>query len=718
MALGNITLRSTSSSSVVNLKANVDASIDIVNRPLTHEEVDLNFLEIGESVKANLISNYTTSDLAEGTRLYYTDARVGTYLSGTAKFSDISNIDSATASDDRFHIYYDHSTTSLKFGQMTNTDYLPEGSTNLYYTDARWDTRLSAKTTSNLAEGTNLYYTDARWDTRLGTKSTTDLTEGTNLYYTTARANTDIDARVATTSINVLSDVDTTGVANNKILKHNGTNWIISDLVTSTLTGLTDTTLTAPSNGEVLKYNGSAWVNAADTDTDFDGDLKATTLTSSTGDINVATYTDRNVILDLNANASIVANANTAVGDVISSAYLNTATDINAAINMSDFTIKGDLLRGLNILNNSNNANVTNVGVNLSNYHYNQDGYSSFNISLFDDTHSLHDSYMTASQNAWQWQFKPTNTAEDATGETRVAIFAGDTRGKIIHDNRAYDNKRRYSVPLTDAEAYGYIDTEHRGKNFTITATDNIKLMPAGMTEVGLGIAGFPAVTQPRLTHYAQASSSTGADNTKSHYADGYHQKITLSENVDADQRKQGIQLDTEFDLAGYTFGADNSTSVYRHLGNFDWVRPINSGSATTFSGVTGRNTTTYIDGTQNLTGEKLIGLRTQAYIEDASSTVTNLMGLHVSTAVWAGTATNKYSIYAPESDDKAYFAGQIITGAITLPNTDGTANQVLTTDGAGTVTWQSETITLATLKTEVAASTDFADFQTRIAGL
>ena len=79
MALGNITLRSTSSSSVVNLKANVDASIDIVNRPLTHEEVDLNFLEIGASVKANLISNFTTSDLTEGTNLYYTTARVGTY---------------------------------------------------------------------------------------------------------------------------------------------------------------------------------------------------------------------------------------------------------------------------------------------------------------------------------------------------------------------------------------------------------------------------------------------------------------------------------------------------------------------------------------------------------------------------------------------------------------------------------------------------------------
>ena len=40
MALGNITLRS-HRAPVVN--HNVDATIDIVNRPLTHEEVDLNF---------------------------------------------------------------------------------------------------------------------------------------------------------------------------------------------------------------------------------------------------------------------------------------------------------------------------------------------------------------------------------------------------------------------------------------------------------------------------------------------------------------------------------------------------------------------------------------------------------------------------------------------------------------------------------------------------
>jgi len=69
--------------------------------------------------------------------------------------------------------------------------------------DTHFDTRLATKSTANLSEdpaatvssGT-MYYTDARvntaFDTRLATKTTTDLTEGTNLYYTDARA----DARV------------------------------------------------------------------------------------------------------------------------------------------------------------------------------------------------------------------------------------------------------------------------------------------------------------------------------------------------------------------------------------------------------------------------------------------------------------------------------------------------------------------------------------------
>lgn len=50
---------------------------------------------------------------------------------------------------------------------VLDTDDINEGSTNLYYTDARFDTRLANKSTTDLTEGTNLYYTDARVDTHL-----------------------------------------------------------------------------------------------------------------------------------------------------------------------------------------------------------------------------------------------------------------------------------------------------------------------------------------------------------------------------------------------------------------------------------------------------------------------------------------------------------------------------------------------------------------------
>jgi len=142
------------------------------------------------------IGTKSTTDLSEGSNLYYTDARTDARIAlQSGSNLDLSNKD---------------------------TDDLSEGSTNLYYTDSRADARvnlqtgtnldLSNKSTTNLAEGTNLYYTDARVDARISSaglytssdfntdfsvKSTTDLTEGTNLYYTDAR----VAAYIATTSL-------------------------------------------------------------------------------------------------------------------------------------------------------------------------------------------------------------------------------------------------------------------------------------------------------------------------------------------------------------------------------------------------------------------------------------------------------------------------------------------------------------------------------------
>lgn len=57
----------------------------------------------------------------------------------------------------------------------------------------------------NISEGsTNLYYTSARFDSAFATKSTTNLTEGTNLYFTTARAKS---AAVADAIVDGVTDV-------------------------------------------------------------------------------------------------------------------------------------------------------------------------------------------------------------------------------------------------------------------------------------------------------------------------------------------------------------------------------------------------------------------------------------------------------------------------------------------------------------------------------
>lgn len=103
---------------------------------------------------------------------------------------------------------------NLSFTTLANTTSdITEGS-NLYYTTARsdsdFDVRLATKTTTNIAEGSNLYYTTSRsdsdFDTRLATKSTSDVSEGTNLYYVKSRVDSDIDAKFVANSTSDLSE--------------------------------------------------------------------------------------------------------------------------------------------------------------------------------------------------------------------------------------------------------------------------------------------------------------------------------------------------------------------------------------------------------------------------------------------------------------------------------------------------------------------------------
>ena len=145
-------------------------------------------------------------------------------LDGSARLpavdgSQLTNIDYTVGVDEIKDTMIDFGTGT---GQVSTAD-IPE-STNLYYTDARFDTRLSTKSTTNLSEGTNLYYTDARvdtrFDTRLATKDTGDLAEGSNLYFTNARA----DARISNAVLSALSNVHTAAPSDGQVLAWDNAN--------------------------------------------------------------------------------------------------------------------------------------------------------------------------------------------------------------------------------------------------------------------------------------------------------------------------------------------------------------------------------------------------------------------------------------------------------------------------------------------------------------
>ena len=140
------------------------------------------------------LASKTTDNLTEGsTNKYYTDSKVRAAISvtGSGSYDNTTGVITVTGGVT--------SVNTLTGAITLTTTNIAEG-TNLYFTTARantaFDSRLASKTTDNLPEGSNLYYTDNRantaFDARLLTKTTDNLAEGTNLYFTTARANTAI----------------------------------------------------------------------------------------------------------------------------------------------------------------------------------------------------------------------------------------------------------------------------------------------------------------------------------------------------------------------------------------------------------------------------------------------------------------------------------------------------------------------------------------------
>jgi hypothetical protein len=202
---------------------------------------------------ANLVlslDNFTTANLAEGVNLYYTNARVLSYITapilgnitatgiitantivannittGSGIGGSITGLDSLVTSS----LYATNVIANVWIGLYTAN--VIESPTNQFFTNARAVTAVTPLlTTANVIETTNQYFTNVRVLQAVNPLLTTaNIVETTNLYFTNAR----VLANVEQMSINVLADVDITGIQNEGILVWNGSKFIAGTTTTA-----------------------------------------------------------------------------------------------------------------------------------------------------------------------------------------------------------------------------------------------------------------------------------------------------------------------------------------------------------------------------------------------------------------------------------------------------------------------------------------------------
>ena len=100
---------------------------------------------------------------------------------------------------------------------------------------------LSDVSTAGAANGKIIKYNGSSWEIAddSGTQADWAATSGDAVI---------LNKPTLVTNLNGLSDVNTAGAANNKILKYNGTNWVVADDATGSATASVTTSDTAPSN--------------------------------------------------------------------------------------------------------------------------------------------------------------------------------------------------------------------------------------------------------------------------------------------------------------------------------------------------------------------------------------------------------------------------------------------------------------------------------------
>jgi hypothetical protein len=148
-----------------------------------------NLANIGQRV----LEASSTTNLAEGTNLYFTNTRVYTKVKATLLAGSNTSIT------------FDDALQTITIASQGNVQ------------SVNTKTGAVVLTTTDISEGTNLYYTQARFNSAFTAKSTSDLSEGTNQYFTAARVRAVVLTGLSLVTNAVISATDSVLVAFGKL---------------------------------------------------------------------------------------------------------------------------------------------------------------------------------------------------------------------------------------------------------------------------------------------------------------------------------------------------------------------------------------------------------------------------------------------------------------------------------------------------------------------
>lgn len=224
--------------------------------------------EVGNntSVVANTakVSNVTTN-LSEGSTTT-TTVNINSSDGANATLQPASTIRAGVMSKSKFdEVIVNNAKVSnaTHSGDITGSTALTIGANKVLDSHINWGTGATQVSTVDIPEQTNLYYTEARFDSAFTSKSTTNLSEGSNLYYTEARvvANSSVSANTAArhSAITVSGSYDYITLSGQNIVRNQVSYLTDISNIPSTFT---PSAHTIGSHSDGSSYHNSNWDSA------------------------------------------------------------------------------------------------------------------------------------------------------------------------------------------------------------------------------------------------------------------------------------------------------------------------------------------------------------------------------------------------------------------------------------------------------------------------